>query len=387
MPWKETCRMDERIRFVAEWSKEETNFSVLCRAFGISRKTGYKWVERYELFGPEGLVDRPPIAKRHPNKIDEHVLDLVLGCRKGHPLWGPRKVRAWLSERYLEVRMPAASTIGEILKRYGMVRPRKRRLRVPFRSSPLDPCVVPNEVWCTDFKGDFLLGDRTRCYPLTIMDGHTRYLLRSEGLTSQKTAPVKRQFELVFEEFGLPERIRSDNGVPFATAKAGGLSRLSVWWIRLGIVPERIEPGHPEQNGRHERMHKTLKAHTAKPPRSMLSAQQRAFDLFRAEYNEERPHESLGQQPPARHYALSLREYHPALERSPEYDCEFKVRKVQSDGTFSWLGEHFRVGKLLTGEPVGITETAEDDWEIHYGPVQLGTITRRGQNIKLHPVR
>ena len=339
MPWRETCAMDERIRFVAQWSKEETSFAALCRAFGISRKTGYKWIARYEQFGPEGLVDRPPIPKQHANKLDDEVVDLVLKCRKDHPLWGARKLRVLLAEQYPGVRIPAASTIGDLLKRYGLIRPRKRRLRVPFSlGDRLEPAMAPNELWSTDFKGDFLLGDRTRCHPLTIMDSTSRYLLKTEGMTNQKLEPVKGEFELVFEEFGLPERMRSDNGPPFASAGAGGLSRLSAWWVRLGIVPERIEPGHPEQNGGHERMHKTLKAHTAKPPEETLAAQQRRFDLFRAEYNEVRPHESLDQQPPARRYALSMREYHPSLERSPEYDYEFEVRKTDKDFEFPIAG-------------------------------------------------
>lgn len=382
MPWKETCKVNERMRFIVAWSKEEMSFSGLCRAFGISRKTGYKWLERYELEGPGGLVDKPPIARRHPHKIDEERLDKIIRARKMHPDWGPRKLKAWLEEMHLGTTYPAASTIGDILKRYGLIRPRKRRLRVPLHTGPLIPYGGPNDVWCADFKGDFQMGDRTRCHPLTVMDGCTRYLLKCEGLKNQKTEPVREQFELAFREYGLPKRIRTDNGAPFASKALGGLSKLSVWWIRLGIVPERIEPGHPEQNGRHERMHKTLKAKTAKPPERDMRAQQRAFDLFRTEYNEERPHEALGQVPPSRRYALSVREYD-GTERSPEYDMDWRVRRVNLSGAAKWKGEWLRLGAVFNGEPIGFKQTDEDRWDAYYGHVLLGEIDMRQEHPKI----
>lgn len=388
MPFEEKSKMDQRIRFIAQWSKEPTGFSGLCRAYGISRTTGYKWLDRYEEFGPSGLEDRPPIPKSHPNRVSQELTSLIVQSRKAHPSWGPRKLRAWLMERESGLMLPAVSTMGEILKRHGMIRPRKRRLRVPFVKNPLAQSDGPNDLWCTDFKGNFLHRDRTRNYPLTISDDYSRYFLKCEGLESQKTNPVRHEFELAFEEFGLPQGIRSDNGAPFATTRPGGLSALSIWWIRLGITPERITPGCPQQNGRHERLHKTLKEATASPPKESSVEQQLAFDLFRAEYNEERPHEALGDKTPASQYALSMREYHPSLECSPEYGDEFKAYRVQKKGTIKFKGTRVHLGQLIAFEPVGILQTEENKWEVYYGPVLLGIFTQlEKKKMNFQPVR
>jgi transposase InsO family protein len=240
-----------------------------------------------------------------PHRTPDAVVDRVLALRKKHPFDGPKKLRAMLlTAGEGEFVVPAASTIGDILNRHGLVRPRRARLRVPQSTQPLAHAAAPNDVWCTDFKGHFALGDATRCHPLTITDAATRYLVKCEALVQPSHAPVREQFELAFHEFGVPRAIRSDNGPPFASKALGGLSELSVWWIQLGILPERIEPGQPQQNGRHERFHRTLKEQTASPP---MADQQRAFDRFRADYNDRRPHEALGQTPPAKHYEPSLR--------------------------------------------------------------------------------
>lgn len=374
--------MTERMEFVVRWSRDEGNFAGLCREFGISRKTGYKWLDRFEASGPGGLEDRPSIPREPALKTPDAVADRLVLARKGHPSWGPRKLRAWLGEREPDLDLPAWSTIGEILKRRGLVRPRKRRLRVPIERLPLAECAGPNEIWSADFKGNFLLGDRSRCYPVTIADVYSRYFLKCEGLPEPKELPVREHFELAFTEFGLPFRIRTDNGVPFASTAPGGLTALVVWWIKLGIVPERIEPGHPEQNGRHERLHRTLKEEATKPPERDLAAQQRRFDYFRREYNEERPHEALQDQPPSRVYALSLRSY-PAKLSSPDYPADFELRRIDSAGRLAWRGETIKLPICLAGEPVGLRETDDRRWELHYGPLVLGLVDGRGANLKL----
>lgn len=374
MPWKETCPVDERVRFIAAVKDDpKGNFTQLCERFGISRGKGYKWLARYEKYGPAGLEDRKPAPNSCPHKTPNEVVDRILALRKQHPFDGPKKLRAMLLARpEANIVVPAASTIGEILGRHGLLRPRRARLRVPPTTHPLEHAVD----WCTDFKGHFGLGDRTRCHPLTITDASTRYLIKCEALLQPRCAPVRAQFELAFREFGIPRAIRSDNGAPFATAALGGLSELSAWWVQLGIVPERIEPGQPQQNGRHERFHRTLKEQTATPPKSSMADQQRAFDLFRADYNERRPHEALGQTPPAKHYEPSRRPM-PAVLRVPEYSDEFAVRRIQSNGCLKWKQVGLHIAKFLVGQPVGLRQTDEDEWEVYYGPLLLGDILLR----------
>jgi transposase InsO family protein len=274
------------------------------------------------------------------------------------------------------------STIGDLLNRNGLIRPRKRRLRVPIQRLPLAECDGPNEIWSADFKGHFALGDRRRCHPLTILDTYSRYFLKCEVLLEPREDPVRLQFELAFREFGLPMRIRTDNGPPFASTAIGGLTGLVVWFVKLGIVPERIEPAHPEQNGRIERLHRTLKAEATKPPGADAAAQQRLFDRFRHEYNDERPHESLGDRPPARVYALSLRPF-PAKLVSPEYGAEWEVRLADRSGRISFNGHTLMLHRSLAGEPVGMRELAEGCFELRYGPHVLGMFDAHGKAAKL----
>lgn len=374
MPWEERSPVNERMKFVVEWSESEgENFSALCRRYGISRRIGYKWLDRFEQGGPGALEDRPPVARNVRHRVPLDVVDRLLAARKAHPTWGPRKLRAWLLDKEPGLHLPAPSTIGDVLKRYGLVRIRKRRLRVPINPNPLDPCSAPNDVWCADFKGHFALGDGSRCYPLTITDGCTRFLIKCEALTAQTEELVKRQFELAFLEYGIPKKIRTDNGPPFASLGAGGLSRLAVWWIQLGITPERIEPGKPQQNGRHERMHRTLKDQTTKPPEATMAAQQRRFDLFRAEFNNERPHESLGQKPPSRSYTTSLRAY-PATLSSPVYDENLEVRRLTEQGKIAWKGQKVNISIALAGEPVGVEKLTPTTARLFYGPMLLGRL-------------
>lgn len=369
--------MDEREQFVELAMRGDTSVAALCRAFGISRKTAYKWLARFRAGGVEALADRRPIPGPHPDALSVVEVASVLAVRRQHASWGPRKIRVWMDEN-LPGAPPAASTIGRILEKHGLVKPRRRRRRVDPATRPFADCSEPNDLWCTDFKGSFKVGNGKRCHPFTLSDAVSRYVLRCQALEAENTLLVKPVCDAAFVEYGLPLAIRSDNGPPFATLGAGGLSRLAVWWVKLGITPERIEPGQPQQNGRHERMHRTLKQETAQPPRRTMMEQQLAFDRFQREFNEVRPHEALGQRPPASVYSPSARSY-PRPLRSPEYPGDWEVRRISSSGMLKWGGRRFFVSECLGGEPVGLSETEEGIWRAMYGPVHLGTMNARGK--------
>ena len=379
LPWNETNPRMEQERFILAHQEGRESFKSLCGAFGISRKTGYKRVHRFEEEGFEGLGDRSRAPHRHPNQVAEEVAARVVAARQAHPRWGPKKLVAWLEERDPQTKWPAASTVGNILDRHGMTQRRRKVRRTPGWSEPFAQCQGSNQVWCVDFKGQFRTGDGEVVYPLTLVDADSRYLLCCQGMGDTRGAGVRRSLEGVFREYGLPEAIRSDNGAPFASVGLGGLSRLAVWLVKLGIVPERIEPGHPEQNGRLERLHRTLKGETASPSRGNRREQQKAFDEFRREYNQERPHEALGQETPARHYQPSQREY-PAIIRSPEYPPGAQVRRVRSNGEIKWRGEKIYLSETLTGEPVGLVAQDDRYLSIRFGPLEIGqldTYTKR----------
>jgi transposase InsO family protein len=352
MPWKMTFAEDQRVQFVVEALYGSSGIAELCRSFGISRKTGYKWLARYDQDGAAGLVDRSRAPRHHPNALASTTASRLLRVREQHPTWGARKLLAWLRAHEPELALPAVSTVYAMLKRLNLVRPRRFRRRVPPMSSPFAACGAPNDTWCVDFKGWFRVGDGTRCDPLTISDAFSRFLLRCEAVPGTRGVDVRPVFEAAFREFGLPNAIRSDNGPPFASTGAGGLSRLSVWWVRLGIRPERIEPGKPEQNGRHERMHLTLKQETARPPRHSVRAQQFSFDRFRHVFNNERPHEALGQQTPATIYEPSLRRM-PARVPEMTYPEHFEVRHVRRNGVTKWHGMDIYINDALNGEDIG----------------------------------
>jgi transposase InsO family protein len=375
MPWKETDAMKERVRFIASYLEKLGPFSWLCKRFGVSRKTGYKWVERYESKGVAGLEARSRAPLSHPQAVTDEVVEKILRIRKKHPRWGPRKLRVVLQRHDPRLALPAASTIGEILRKNGLTR-KRRRIR---RSSPygdrLGHYDSPNAVWCADFKGHFPIAWE-RCHPLTVSDGFSRYLLACQALRRPLFQPTRKIFESVFREFGLPDAIRTDNGAPFSTLAPGGLSRLSVWWIRLGIRPERILPGRPDQNGRHERMHSTLKSETVKPPRSSFRAQQRAFDQFRKEYNEIRPHEALGQQTPASRYRPSRRPY-PRQLPEINYPGHFQVRQTYPNGMISFKSTQWYISGCLISERVGLEEVDDDRWKVYFGPIALGILDVR----------
>ena len=385
LPWREICPMDERMRFITLVNESEETFAELCERFSISRKTGYKWVKRYEERGVVGLEERGSAAHSCPHRTAGDVLDRIIELRKEHPKWGPKKLRARLVTLGIEA-VPAASTIGDALKKHGLIRPRRRRVHPPMHPQPIVATEHPNDTWCVDFKGHFALGDRMRCHPLTITDHTTRYLLKCEGLSKADELGVRPHFERGFREFGLPTRMRSDNGPPFATLGIGGLSALSVWWIQLGITPERIEPGHPEQNGRHERMHRTLKDEVASPPAASMSEQQRAFDRFRRVYNTERPHEALDMKTPDSRYTPSRRAM-PEKPRSPEYDDTKKVRKLDDQGRLQIGATKTLVSRLLAREPVGLEQLDEDRWKLYYGPVLLAEITCKNKEVRFEKHR
>ena len=345
--------MDERMRFVLERERGLYTMSELCEIYDIARETGYYWLRRYRQGGLEALQDLNRAPERHPNQTPERIEEAVLELRRAHMRWGPRKLKHVLEREVPQTQWPAASTIGAMLAREGLVIARKKRRRVPPYNEPFASADGPNQVWCADFKGWFQTQDGRRVDPLTISDAHSRYLLRCQQVSKTNGQQVQAIFEAAFRECGLPQAIRTDNGPPFASRAIAGLSRLAVWWMKLGIVPERIAAGHPEQNGRHERMHRTMKQETASPAAANARAQQRVFNRFRREYNEERPHEALGMQTPSALYRPSLRAY-PARLREPEYGSAMRVRRVRPCGSFCWERQEVFVSETLMGEPIGL---------------------------------
>ena len=375
--------MDEKLSFVAECLRGELAMVSLCEAYGISRKTGYKWLGRYRELGPEGLVDRSRAPRRHGRSMAPEVADAIVGLRRQRPHWGPRKLRAVLMRESPETVWPAASTMGDLLRSEGLVSSRRRRRRVAAPSRTLRPAEGPNDVWCIDFKGWFRTRDGERCDPLTVTDAYSRYLLACV-IVPPRTEEVRAALEELFVRYGLPETIRSDNGSPFAGTGAAGLSRLSVGWLKAGIALERIDPGRPQQNGRHERMHKTLKAETTRPPAANKEEQQVRFDRFREDFNANRPHEALGQQPPAAFWQPSPRPWPERLEE-PWYDAWHAMRRVRTDGSIKWGGDMVFVSETLAGESVGIAETDSGHWILRFADIDLGIIDRRTK--KLHGFR
>lgn len=365
--------MNERLQLVSLYGTGRYTVAELAEQFRVSRKTAYKWLARFAQDGAAGLQEGSRAPHRHPNATETPVVLAVLRAKAAHPTWGPAKLLPGPEEApEVAGAWPAPSTRGSILARHGLVTARRRRRRVAPWSQPFQACAGPNAVWCADFKGWVRTGDGTRCDPLTVSDAFSRMLLGCQILLKPDDAHVRPVFERTFREYGLPLAIRTDNGPPFASVGAGGLSPLSVWWIKLGIIPERIEPGHPEQNGRHERMHRTLKQATMRPPAATPAAQQERCDTFLIEYNTLRPHQALGQVPPATLYVPSPRPY-PARAEDPHYPETAAVRRVRSNGQMKWGGELLFVSEALTGELVGITEHA-DGWLVSFGPIPLGLV-------------
>lgn len=372
MPWMETRAMDERMKFLMDHKADREPLAELCRRYGISRKTGYKWITRHEQEGAAGLTDRSRAPHAHSNRVPEQIVQAIVRLRAESSMrYGPKKIRVRLQEEFPHEHLPAHSTIAAILDSHGLIVPRKKRRRVPAQSHPLAECQQANSVWCIDFKGWFLTGDGRRCDPLTITDGFSRYLLCCQALTSADERAVRPIMEVTFRQYGLPQAIRSDNGAPFASRAVGGLSRLSIWWIKLGIRVDRIQPGKPQQNGRHERMHLTLKNATADPPASTWGKQQERFKDFRREYNESRPHEALGMKTPASMYDLSPRPY-PTSIPDVVYADDWLLRRVQCDGDFYWRHQPVFLTEVLHGETIGLEPVDGRYWRAHFGPVFLG---------------
>jgi len=385
MPWKESDVMSERTKFIARLLDGE-RMTDLCREFEISRKTGYKLVERFTKAGPEGLLDRSRRPKTNPHRTPGSVVSRVVKLRRQYPTWGPKKLRSRLETLDQEVRWPAASTIGVILKDAGLVDGRKRRRRVwPTPPSDRTDSQGPNELWCMDFKGQFRLSNRQYCYPLTVTDHFSRYLLGCEALTSTRTDPTAAALELIFREYGLPSRLRSDNGTPFASVGLAGLSRLAVWLMRLGIKLERIDPGHPEQNGRHERMHLTLKQETTRPGAENMLLQQARFDDFREQFNGIRPHEALQMQTPSSVHEQSKRRL-PRQLPPLVYPLHDLQRPVGSNGCIKLNRRNFFVGAAFVGQDLGLRQLEPHTWLLSFMDYDLGYLDlEQGAVVALPP--
>jgi transposase InsO family protein/transposase-like protein len=362
----------ERERLIRAYATGRYTLAELAEAFDVSRKTASKWVHRVVEEGPAGLLDRSRAPHRHPNATPEDVVAAVLRKKEAHPTWGSLKLLPG-PEDPVEVceNWPAPSTRALILSRAGYTQPRRRKRRVQPFTQPFSSCEESNAVWCADFKGWFRTTDGERCDPLTVTDAYSRMLLCCRALPRPDYAHVRKAFESLFEEYGLPQAIRTDNGPPFASVAAGGLSPLAAWWVKLGIHPERIQPGHPEQNGRHERMHLTLKLECCKPPAPTIAAQQARFDAFRQVFNHERPHQALGLRPPGTSYSPSTRLYRPWELDDPAYPAHATIRRVRSNGEIKWRGRKVFISEALIREAVSLTETAAGH-DVHFGPILLG---------------
>ena len=383
MPWKETSVMDQKVQMIGDWLTKEFSITELSEIYGVSRPTVYKWIDRYEEKGASGLeeVSREPCS--HPNAIRPEIVEKIVELKLGKQKLGPKKIVAKLHEYWPDEPWPAISTVGEILKRQGLVNPRQRKRRVASYSEPFTGCDRPNRVWGADYKGQFETGDGKLCYPLTITDNYSRYLLQCRGLSRPDHEQTQRWFEWTFREHGLPEAIRTDNGTPFASVGLGGLSRLAVWFIKLGIRPERITPGHPEQNGRHERMHLTLKEATAMPPKGNMGKQQEAFEAFRHEFNYERPHEALGQKTPGSVHEASDRVY-PKRIPEIEYDGDVIVKRVRHSGELYWKGKYIHVSQALAKEPIALKQIDEHRWEISFSFYSPGILDEHEGKVTPH---
>lgn len=382
MSWKTTTPNTERREFILGYESGDYSIAELARRHGISRKTAHKWLERYQQQSWDGLEEKSRAPHHHPNALDQAMEAKVLELKARWPSWGAPKLRYKLLKIVGEELCPAESSIGRILARHGLSAKRSRRRTLKATGTTLGEYTAANAIWCADFKGVFAMGNGRPCTPLTISDGFSRYLLRCQGLSKGTDGwIVKPIFEAAFREYGMPQAIRTDNGTPFASVGFCGLTKLSVWWLRLGIRLERSRPGCPQDNGRHERMHRTLKQATAAPPRANLRMQQQAFDTFRREYNEERPHEALKGGVPADHYECSTRPYPERLPEGREYPKEWQVRQVRPNGQLKWKGRDVMMTRALSGEPIGLEPTDEGLWNVYFNHLFLGEFDEQASRI------
>lgn len=369
MPWTESTKMDEKLRFVSRFLDGET-ISALCREFGISRVTGHKIIDRYKESGMQAFTDRSRKPFRQANRLPFQIEKLIVQVKKEFPTWGAPKIRERIHTHYPDIALPAKSTVHAVLDRNGLVA-KKRRRRTRLEGTPLSDAQLPNMLWCTDYKGEFMLGNKNYCYPLTITDYSSRFLICCEGLESTREADAFNVFERIFKEYGLPKSIRSDNGVPFASPNAlYGLSSLSVWWLRLGIGIERIKPGNPQQNGRHERMHLTLKKATTKPPGMNMLQQQDKFEDFIREYNYERPHQALDMKRPADIYQPSSRIYEGLPDLS--YPFHDKTVTITNCGRICIEGKKIHFSTVFAGQDVGLRQVEDDVWLVSFMEYDMG---------------
>lgn len=381
MPWSHSSPMDQKLLFISAYLKQSRSVVDLADDFQISRKTAYKWINRYLLDGPAGLEDQSKAAFQVHNATPPKVVEAILATRRQHRSWGAKKILKILRGKHPTWDLPARATICDILKRHGLTRKTRKRRKISHPGKPTRPVLHPNDLWCVDFKGQFKTRDGLYCYPLTVTDAYSRVLLACQGLLAPTFKPVRTIFTRLFKEYGLPNRIRSDNGTPFASTAIGRLSQLSVWWIRLGITPELIEPGKPQQNGSHERMHKTLKAEATRPPAGNLKAQQRKFNVFREEFNTLRPHESLNDETPASRYEKSKKEWQEKLP-PVEYLKHFEIRYVSANGCIRWNSAWVRVSSALKDQYIGLESVDDGIWNVYFSNLRLGFFHERRLRIE-----
>jgi transposase InsO family protein len=384
MPWKESWIVDQRLQFLSSYQKKEMSLSDLCREFGVSRPTGYRWINRYKEVGPEGLLDRNRKPHGCSHATSEATENAILALRSKHPSWGARKLKARLEKVQPRVNWPAASTFGNILHRAGLTNPKQKKRRTTPCSEPFSEVTAPNQLWCMDFKGYFSTGDGTRCDPFTITDAHSRYLIRCQTVSRMDLSQVVAVCEAAMREYGMPARIRTDNGAPFAGTGLLGLSKLSLSWTKMGIVHERIQPGRPQQNGRHERMHRTLKEDTTKPPALTLRLQQKKFDRFRQIFNHERPHEGLNNETPASLYQRSSIMF-PRVLTPFTYPRGFQTRRVNTSGDISWHKDRVFISQVFSFEDLGFEEMDEEIFRVYFREIELGELDVT--ELRFRPVR
>lgn len=383
MPWNETNAMEQRIQFIRDWLKKTHSVSDLCALYGISRKSAYKWIARYMNDGADWAMDRSHEAAVVHNKTPVEVEQALMQMRLRHRSWGARKLLHQVGLEQPQLMLPRESTVCDMLKRNGLITAKPRRRSIGHPGRPSSVVSGPNDSWSADFKGQFRTGDGLYCYPLTVTDNYSRYILGCQALAGTLLEPTKAVFTRLFKEYGLPRSIKTDNGVPFSAPTLGRLSQLSVWWLKLGVMPVLTEPGKPQQNGRHERMHKTLKDETLKPPAGNSRAQQRKFNIFRQEFNEVRPHEALDMNTPAQLHVTSPRQM-PNKLAPVEYPDRFEVRYVSANGGIRWHKQWVNVTSALKGEYVGLEAIDDGIWDVYFSIKKIGRLHERHMRIEDH---
>jgi|EndMetStandDraft_3_1072993.scaffolds.fasta_scaffold160879_1 putative transposase len=380
MSWHKIPAKFQKMHFIADWLKQEYTLTALCSRYSISRTCAYNLIKRYQEEGEAAFNERSHSRHTHPNQTSSELIQSILDTKQRFQIWGPVAIKAWLEKNCPKINWPAASTIGDILSRHGLVKPRRFRKRVPPHTESLKDATHANHIWSADYKGQFLMKNQRYCYPLTITDNYSRYLLCCDGFEEISGKKAIKSFEKVFYEYGLPEAIRTDNGSPFAGTAVGGLSKLSIWLLKLGVKPERIRPGHPEQNGRHERMHRTLKAGINLNTKLSLQSQQRWFDQFKKEFNEERPHQALKLKRPFEVHEKSLKSY-PLIIPEVTYPDSFLIRKVKMNGMIKYSGKTYFVSELLHGESIGLEMIDDDRAIVYFASLKLGIIDAKLRRI------